>query len=89
MLGLIGLHGAGMRLPIGTPGGDYNRVKCFVMLKDVEPDGGCLGLTPGSHLWAAGGPPQEYVGADMGTLPGHVVSAHAVPLIHLNSRGWL
>ena len=35
-----------MRLPIGTPGGDYNRVKCFVMLKDVEADGGCLGLYP-------------------------------------------
>ena len=36
-------------LPIGSPGGDYNRVKCFVMLKDVEEDGGPLGLVPGSE----------------------------------------
>ena len=61
-----------MRLPIGTPGGDYNRVKCFVMLKDVEADGGCLGLYPGSHLWEAGNPGEPYVGARMGEVPGHV-----------------
>lgn len=29
------------RLPIGTIGCDYNRVKCFAMLSDVEADGGC------------------------------------------------
>ncbi len=78
-----------MRLPIGTPGGDYNRVKCFVMLKDVEPDGGCLGLVPGSHQWKAGGPPQEFVGGNMGALPGHVRCAvPAGAMIMFDMRTW-
>lgn len=32
---------APQRLPIGSVGCDYNRVKCFAMLTDVDADGGC------------------------------------------------
>lgn len=78
-----------MRLPIGTAGGDYNRVKCFVMLKDVEPDGGCLGLMPGSHMWAAGGPPSQFTGGNMGAVPGHVRCAvPAGAMIMFDMRTW-
>ena len=60
------------RLPIGSVGGDYNRVKCFAMLSDVAADGGPLGLVPGSHLWW-GSPPEEFkTGGNMGAMPGHV-----------------
>lgn len=60
------------RLPIGFEGCDYNRVKCFAMLTDVTPDGGPLGLVPGSHLWW-GSPPDEYKsGSNMCGMPGHV-----------------
>eukprot|EP01048_Picozoa_sp_COSAG05_P016204 COSAG05_NODE_2057_length_3631_cov_3.848528_3_plen_172_part_00 len=58
--------------PNATPGGDYNRVKCFVMLSDTEREGGPLGLVPGSHLWAAAGPPEQYRRGNQGKLPGHV-----------------
>ena len=62
--------------PIGIDNGDnsYNRVKCFVYLKDVHEDGGPLGLVPGSHLWEAR-PPPEFSGANMTKLPGHVKCA--------------
>jgi hypothetical protein len=62
----------GVRLPIGSPGGDYSRVKCFVMLKDTSPEGGPLGLVPASHLFSAAGPPAEFQGGEMAELPGHV-----------------
>ena len=59
------------------------------MLKDVEPDGGCLGLVPGSHMWAAGGPPQDFVGGNMGALPGHVRCAvPAGAMIMFDMRTW-
>ena len=60
---------------MGVEGSDYNRVKCFVMLSDVQAGGGPLGLVPGSHLWQANAPPEEWQGAAMGGLPGHVKAA--------------
>eukprot|EP01045_Picozoa_sp_COSAG04_P025944 COSAG04_NODE_3501_length_2767_cov_25.537683_1_plen_452_part_10 len=38
--------GESRRLPIGAAGADYNRVKCFAMLTDTEPDGGCAPPPP-------------------------------------------
>eukprot|EP01052_Picozoa_sp_SAG31_P011535 SAG31_NODE_655_length_13127_cov_20.616058_5_plen_149_part_00 len=59
------------------------------MLKDVDPDGGCLGLVPGSHLWAAGGPPNDFTGGNMGALPGHVRAAvPAGAMIMFDMRTW-
>ena len=76
------------RLPIGSIGGDYNRVKCFTMLTDVEPEGGALGLVPGSHLWW-GSPPEEFQAGAMGALPGHVrVAVPAGALCMFDQRCW-
>ena len=38
-------HGS-LGFPIGDSRSVYNRVKCFVMLKDTASDGGPLGLVP-------------------------------------------
>ena len=66
----------GLRRPIGMVDSDYCRCKCFLMLSDTAPEGGPLGLVPGSHLWRAGAPPAEYLeGSAMGSLPGHVKCA--------------
>ena len=82
-------HGASKCLPIAVPGSDYNRVKCFIMLSDVEPGGGPLGLVPGSHLWEAGGPGEEWQGVGMGELPGHVKAAvPAGTMILFDMRTW-
>ena len=67
----------GLRRPIGMVDSDYCRCKCFLMLSDTAPQGGPLGLVPGSHLWRAGAPPAEYLegSAMQGSLPGHVKCA--------------
>ena len=81
--------GPGKMLPIGSAGGDYNRVKCFVMLKDVEEDGGPLGLVPGSHLWKAAGPGVQYKGKNMVKVPGHVkVAVPAGAMLLFDMRCW-
>ena len=79
----------GMMLPIGSADGDYNRVKCFVMLKDVEEDGGPLGLVPGSHLWKAARPGPQYLGKNMTKVPGHVkVAMRAGGMLLFDMRCW-
>ena len=51
------------------------RFVAAAVLKDVAPDGGPLGLCPGSHRWEAAVPPPAFTGSNMGNLPGHVKCA--------------
>jgi ectoine hydroxylase-related dioxygenase (phytanoyl-CoA dioxygenase family) len=77
------------RLPIGAAGSDFARLKAFTMLTDTLPDGGPLGLMPGSHLLQAAKPPPAYADGNAGALPGHVKAAvPAGTVVLFDQRCW-